>query len=414
MARIMTAVVALLGGIVLAAAMPELPERLRQLAGLPMTQSAAARAVPAPSAAVDSHGHAAGAHGAEGQITMTPEQIAAASIQVATVGSGMLINRVAVPGTVSANADRLARVTARVGGTIVEVRKRLGETVAAGDVLAMIESRDIADAKGEFLTATRAANLANLTFARESRLWEKRISPEQDFLQARDADEDARVRLDIARQRLSILGLSDTEIVDLPRHPVAALRRLPLRAPIAGRVIAHVAVLGAAIAADAELFSIADLTTVWVEMAIPPRDLAMARNGLRVNIVGEGDVRGTGKIMFLSPVLDAETRSARAVAEIDNTDGVWRPGAFVTAHLTTNEQAVDILIPRSAVQEFEGERIVFVRTTDGFMKREIVSGREDAAALEVVFGLDVGDEIAVGNAFVLRAELSKSEATHNH
>lgn len=412
MARVLIAALAVLAGVALAAIMPELPAKLRQLAGLSVPTGVAAQAAVAPAGRADSHG--ADTHAAEGKIAMTAEQITAANIQVAMVGGGVLVSRVAVPGVLSANADRLARVTARVGGTIAEVRKRLGEPVAAGDVLAVIESRDIADAKGEFLTASRAAHLASVTFARESRLWTQRISPEQDFLQARGADEEARVRLDLARQRLSTLGLSDAEIVDLPRQPVAALRRLELRAPIAGRVIARAAVLGAAVAADTELFSVADLTTVWVEMAIPPRDLLMAREGQRVSITGEGDARGDGKIVFLSPVLDAETRSARAVAEIDNADGAWRPGAFVTAQLATDEQAVDILIPRSAVQELEGERVVFVRTAEGFEKREVAFGREDAAALEVIFGLDTGAEIAVGNAFVLRAELGKSEATHNH
>jgi cobalt-zinc-cadmium efflux system membrane fusion protein len=136
------------------------------------------------------------------------------------------------------------------------------DTLAAGDGLAIIESREIADAKGEFLAASRAANLANVTLTRETRLWKQRVSAEQDFLQARAAAEEATIRLDLARQRLSALGLAGNEIAALAAQPVAALRRLELRAPIAGRVIARAAVQGAAVAADAELFSVADLTTL--------------------------------------------------------------------------------------------------------------------------------------------------------
>ena len=407
MARLVLATFAVAAGIVFAAAVPSVPRELRALAGLSAPTEAAARErKPDP--------HGGGVHADEGKIAMTAIRVEAAGIQVARIGGGVLISGVTVPGVLSANADRLARVTARIGGTVAGVRARLGERVAAGDVLAVIESREIADAKGEFLTAGRAASLTKLTLDREARLWKQRISAEQDYLQARAASEEAGVRFDLARQRLSSLGLSDPEIADLPRQPAAMLRRLELRAPIAGRVVARTAVLGGAVSADAELFSVADLTTVWVEMAIPPADLRQTREGQKVTIADEGSARGEGNVVFLNPILNTETRSARAVAEIANPDGIWRPGAFVTARLATDEQPVDVLVPRDAVQEIEGEKVVFVRIPDGFEKREIATGREDAVAFEVIFGLEAGVEIAVGNAFVLRAELGKSEATHSH
>ena len=290
----------------------------------------------------------------------------------------------------------------------------LGEEVRRGDVLAVLESREVADAKGEFLAATRSAALAETTLAREARLWQQRISAQQEFLQARTAAEEARIKVDLGRARLAALGLSEAEISALPRQPAAALRRLELRAPMAGRVTARNAVLGASVAADAEVFAVADLSVLWVEMAVPPRELPMARQGGTVMITGEGDARTEGRIVFLSPVLDPETRSARAVAEIPNPDNAWRAGGFVTAHLATAEQAVEVLVPRDAVQEVEGKQVVFVRTEEGFETREVAFGREDANGYEVVFGLDAGTEIATGNAFVLRAELSKSEAGHAH
>lgn len=416
MTRFAVPVLAVLAGLALAAAVPSIPLTARRLAGLPVVPAAEAARQAAAAPATDAHGHGAGAHdeAEEGKIAMTAEQVDAAGIQVAPVGSGVLVSRVAVPGVLAASQDRLARVTARVGGTVAEVRKGLGEQVARGDVLVVIESREIADAKGEFLAASRTAALAETTLAREARLWKQRISAEQDFLQARGSAEEARIRVDLARQKLSALGLSDAEVAGLPRQPVAALRRLEVRAPIAGQVTARAAVLGAAVGGDAELFTVADLSALWVEMAIPPRDLPMARQGQSVTVSGEGDAKGAGRIVFLSPLLDPETRSARAVAELDNAEGLWRPGAFVTANLATAEQAVDVVVPRDAVQEVEGAKVVFVRTPEGFEKREVALGREDAAGFEAIFGLDAGTEIAVGNAFALKAELGKSEAGHSH
>lgn len=220
--------------------------------------------------------------------------------------------------------------------------------------------------------------------------------------------------MNLARQKLSTLGLTDAEVAGLPRQPLALLSRLEVRAPIAGQVTARAAVLGAAVAGDAELFSVADLSSLWVEMTIPPRDLPMARQGQAVSVTGEHDMKGEARIVFLSPLLDADTRSARAVASLVNVYGQWRPGAFVTAYLATAEQPVAVLVPRDAVQEIGGEKVVFVRTPEGFEKREVALGREDASAYEAIFGLDAGTEVVVGNAFALKAELGKDEASHGH
>ena len=416
MTRYAMPALAALAGFALAVAVPSIPQTVRRLAGLPAAPAAEASLTPTPPPRAAGHGHGTGddRHAGEGKIAMTAEQVAAAGIQVAAVGAGTLISRVSVPGVLAANQDRMARVTARVGGTVAEVRKGLGDHVTKGEVLVIIESREIADAKGEFLATSRAAALVENTLVREARLWKQRISAEQDFLRARASAEEARIRVDLARQKLSALGLADAEVAGLPGQPVAALRRLEVRAPIAGQVTARAAVLGAAVGGDAELFTVADLSTLWVEMAIPPRDLPLARQGQAVIVTGEGDARGQGRVVFLSPLLDPETRSARAVAELGNPDGVWRPGAFVTASLATAEQPVNVLVPRDAVQEVEKEKVVFVRTPEGFEKRAVALGREDGASHEVIFGLDAGTGIAVGNAFTLKAELGKSEASHDH
>lgn len=409
---------AAVGGLALAVAFPSIPQTARSLLGMsPLPAGAARAAAPAAPAAPgdDGHGHAPGAdHGEEGHIRMTAEQVEAAGLRVAAAAPGVLVTRTAVPGVLAASQDRQARVTARLGGIVAEVRKALGEEVARGDVLAVLESREAADAKGEFLAAMRTAALAETTLARETRLWRQRVSAEQEFLQARTTAEEARIRVDLGRARLAALGLSEDEVTALARQPAATLRRLELRAPMAGRVTARNAVLGASVAADAEVFAVADLSVLWVELTIPPRDLPMARQGQTVLVTGEGDARTEGKIIFLSPILDPDTRSARAVAEIPNGDGTWRPGGFVTAHLSTGEQRVDVLVPRDAVQEVEGKKVVFVRNEKGFELREVEVGREDAASFEIIFGLDAGTEIAVANAFSLRAELSKSEAGHAH
>ena len=405
-----------LGATVLA---PGVPASLRSALGLttpPVQAVAPARA--AEPAAGRGHAHSPGEdHGdeaVEGTVRMTEEQVAAAGIEVAEAGPGTVARRVSLPGTVAANADRLAHVPARVAGIVTALNRRLGDTVAAGEVLAVVESAEIATAKGDYLAALRTTELARVTFEREQRLWQRRISAEQDFLKARTDWQEAQIRLDLARQKLAAIGLSQAEVEALPRQPIEALRRQEVRAPIAGRITARPKMLGDAVSAEAEVYTVADLSVVWVEMAVPPGDLSVVREGMAVRIRGEGEARDEGRIVFLSPVLDPETRSARAVVEVPNPDGAFRPGGFVTAEIATEERRVDVLVPRAAVQRIGEESVVFVRTPEGFGKREVVLGRGDQEGVEVVFGLDPGERYAVANSFVLKAELGKAEAEHSH
>ncbi len=388
------------------------------LARAPAGEGASAGARQGGSAEAGHAGHRHGAGGeeahAEGVITMDEARIEAAGIRVASVEGGVLRRGVVVPGTIVASADRLVRAPARIAGTVVEVPRQLGDTINAGDVLAVLESREMAEAKAEYLAAARAEQLSRTTFERERRLWERRISAEQEFLRARSEAESARIRLDLAAQKLGALGLRPEEIAALPNQPVADLPRREVRSPIAGRVIERRVDRGASVSAETEMFVVADLSVVWVEMMVPAADLSFVREGQKVTLATGGSDGAEGRVMFVSPVLDNETRAARVVAELTNPDGQRRPGSFVTATIATEEQRVEILVPREAIQQIDGETVVFVRTSEGFEKREVVLGRQDERAAEVVFGLDAGDQIAVANTFVLKAELGKSEASHSH
>ncbi len=114
-----------------------------------------------------------------------------------------------------------------------------------------------------------------------------------------------------------------------------------------------------------------------------------------------------GKIVFVSPLVDKDTRTARVVAEIDNPDRSWRPGSFVTAAIALNERTVPVVIPTTAIQKIGGQQIVFVRTKEGFEKRNIVTGQKEDQSVGIVSGLTAGEIIAVSNTFSLKAGLSK-------
>jgi multidrug efflux pump subunit AcrA (membrane-fusion protein) len=166
---------------------------------------------------------------------------------VAAAQSGSLSQRIVVPGTVTPDASRIARVAVKLSGTVAELRKNLGDTVAKDEVIGILESREVADAKSEFLAARLTNELQQDLSERDKVLWEKRAGPEQQYLRSRNLASLAKTRLNIARQKLFALGLTEEEIDSLPDEPEHLLQRQEIRSPIAGQVAERKVDLGAAV-----------------------------------------------------------------------------------------------------------------------------------------------------------------------
>jgi cobalt-zinc-cadmium efflux system membrane fusion protein len=350
----------------------------------------------------------------EGLIKLSAAQIETAGIEMAPVMSGKLAKEVAVPGRIAINADAQAKIVPKLSGTAARIEKQLGDQVKKGDLLAALESREMADAKADYLASWRAEELARSIYEREERLWTQKVTAEQDYLTAKNGHQAAKIKLDLAHQRLHTIGLSDDEIKALPKaDDEAQYRFYEIRSPIDGSVTARDIVLGQMVGTDREIFTIADVSKVWVEMAIPPGDLSFAKQGQEVRIEA-GQEKGTARIIALSPLIDPETRSARAIAELDNSGSVWRLGDYVNARLMSGEQEVSLIVPIAAIQTIDGKKVVFVSEGGGFRARPVTTGREDSISAEVLSGLEFGETIATSNTFTLKAELGKSEAEHEH
>jgi len=403
--RLSIAIVVFAAGVLAASLFPGLSDSLRRAVGL-STPSVRADANEHPSAKAQ-------ASDEKQSIKLTEEQIAAARIELVTAQAGTLVRRLTVPGTIVPHADRLAHVSVKLMATVGELRKKLGDPVAKDEVVAILESREVADAKSEYLANKLTSELNQDLAERDKALWEKRFAPEQQYLRSRNLAATSRVRFDIARQKLLALGLTEKEIAALPDEPEALLRLQEVRAPMAGRVVERKVDLGTAVGRDnleTELFVIADLDRVWVELAVSPADLPLVREGQNVVItVRAAKEKAEGKIVFISPLLDKDTRSARVVAEIGNGEGIWRPGSFVTAAIAVDEQAARVVVPSSAVQSFGSDKVVFVRSADGFEKRPVGLGRNDSRLTEIVSGLQAGEVVAAANAFLLKAEMLKGQ-----
>jgi cobalt-zinc-cadmium efflux system membrane fusion protein len=295
------------------------------------------------------------------------------------------------------------------------VLKQLGDRVRAGEVMAVIDSRELADVKSAYLNARDRVPLAEVTFRREEDLWKKKISPEQEYLEAKRALAEARIELRAAEHKLRALGLTEADLHRLPTQADGTLTRYPITAPFDGSVIEKHVTLGAVVKDDTVAYVIADLLSVWVQVSVYAKDLPLVRQGQPVRIaVGDGIPDAQGSIAYVAPVVDEQTRTALARAVLPNPNGTWRPGLFVTAMIEVGATDVPLLISKEAVQTVEGKATVFVQTPKGFEARPVTLGRANETHVEVLTGLEPGERYAVSDTFILKAELAKGEATHQH
>jgi cobalt-zinc-cadmium efflux system membrane fusion protein len=365
----------------------------------------------------DPHGHGEDAHGhddAEKIVRLPAARAQQLGIEVAVAGAGSLQTSLTLPGTVALNTDRMVHVVSRIPGIVQAIRKLLGDQVRAGEVMAVIDSRELADTKAAYLAARERVSLAETTFTREKDLWEKKISPEEDYLKAKQALVEARIELQVATQKLHALGFAEASVQQLAGRANISLTRYEVVAPLAGTVIEKHIAVGEMLREDTEAFVVADLRTVWVDINLSVKDLPLVRQGQRVVIAAHTTMRAEGTVSYISPVVSDETRTVLTRVVLPNPDGRWRPGLFVTATLTASDTPVAVLVPKTAVQTIDGQPTVFVQTPEGFAPRPVTLGRADETHVELTAGLQAGERYAATETFVLKADLGKETGSHDH
>lgn len=329
-------------------------------------------------------------------VTLTSQQIVDAGIEVGRPTTGGVAGALEVPALVQGDPQSVQVVSATLGGRVVLLTRNLGQPVRQGDTVAIIESREAASLNAEVEAAGARSALAQSNLRREQRLFAERVSPEQDLIAARTAATEASIALRLARQQLSATGGGG-----------GALNRVAIRAPISGQVIARPATLGQTVAADAELYRVANLSRVTIVASLGPADAGKVRPGTRVEVTAAGR-RQEGRVTFVSPVLDESTRLVQVIATLDNGGGTWRVGEPVTASILLPASGDrSIAVPSTAVQTVENRTVVFVRTPTGFKATPVTTGRRNGDLVIIIAGLTGAERIATTNSFTLKAELGK-------
>lgn len=282
------------------------------------------------------HGHDEHEHGKEGHVELSAEARKNANLKIEEAAGAKIQTLLPLYGKIASNEEALAHVQPRFPGVVKEVRKRLGDAVTKGDLLAVVESND-------------------------------------------------------------------------------SLRSYDIKSEVTGTVIQKDITLGEFVKNEDTIYTIADLSTVWVDLVVFREDFKKLKVGQPVEIhPGAGEEAIQNKVAYISPFGTEGTQSMLARCVVPNPNGDLRPGLFVTAEISTGETDAPVAVKLAAIQTLKEKTVVFVEEGDAFEAREVELGARDNTHVEVLSGLLPGDKYVSDNSFILKAELGKEEAEHEH
>lgn len=337
--------------------------------------------------------------GPSGFVEMTPARLAAAGIQTARIETGSLGAEIIAQATVAAPPEGQALVTARADGAVTRINKRLGDAVAAGETVALLESREAAGFVAERNAAAARARAARAAAARERRLFNAKITARQDLEAADAARAEAEAELQRTQAAVAAAGVTGNG------------RYLAVRSPISGRITEVNTQLGAYVSAGAELFHVADPRRVQIDAAVAAADAQRIRPGDRavVELPSGGTVDAV--VRSSTPSLSAESRTATVVLQPMGTPAALTQGQAVRVRIVPRGSVTTsaIVLPEEAVQQVEGRDSVFVQREGGFQAVTVTVGQRTAGRVEIVEGLRPGQIVVTRGAFVLKSQLEASE-----
>nr|WP_279342513.1 efflux RND transporter periplasmic adaptor subunit [Geotalea sp. SG265] len=353
-------------------------------------------------------------HGEEGKVKMPAEVQKQNGVVVAPAKKQRLNGVVSATGKIEANADRIAHVSPRIPGKIVTVRSSLGDSVAAGQVLAIIDSVELGEALSRYRQSKTKLALAQSNMERIKALVEKKIAARKDILLAETDYKTAQTELHADEERLSLYGVNLAEQKgDSHKKPL-----LPVRSPISGVITEKHAIVGELADPSKSLYTVADLSSIWVLVDINEKDLAKIQRGqgAAVSVGAFPDLKLKGRITHIADLVDPNTRTVKARVEVPNSGRKLKPEMFATVDLSIAADAPPVLaVPEEAIQELDGKKVVFVPEEETeFVPRPVETGRTAGGLVEIVAGLKEGEKFAVKGAFILKSELKKGEMKDEH
>ena len=432
-------------------------------------------------------------------VRLSPAQLEASGVIIEPLGGGEIASHIDLPAEIGLNQDSVLHVTPRVWGIVAQVNQYLGDEVNEGDLLAVIESPELGEAKIEFLGQIQSKNnldvelarqetiskntesllailrqeptpselrkqadglrigmnkgrllsaytqmkTGSVNYAREKELNTKGLSTEADFLLSQEmfysaqaeymsvfediefsyqlalqeAKQEARIAassVDNAKRKLYLLGLTKDDVERVENEPNENIVWYELVSPGSGQIITKHLTPGERVGTDVPVYTISDLNSVWLNISVYSQYASLIKQGQQVSVIA-GDRIATGVVEYIGAVITESSRTANARVVLNNQDRAWRPGEFVTVQIQTEKANVQRVVPIDAIQSFEGHDVVFVQHDDEIMPVQIEIGRRNDDYAELLNSdIAIGSNIVVKNSFLIKAELGKSAAGHDH
>ena len=330
------------------------------------------------------------------EVKIPAAYLAAANIAVERVASAAVGAEILAPATVAAVLGSEAVIVSRAAGAVQRIQRRLGDSVRAGDVLAVVDSPDAAAMAAERKVAQAKADLARKTYEREASLFQQGVTPRQEMEAAKSALEVAQAEA----QRAATVAQS--------AHLASDGRSVAVVSPIAGKITAQSVTLGAFVAPQAELFRVAGTGAVQVEAAVTAADTNRIATGSDATIVLANGSPLPARVQAVTPTVTGSARAATVVVVPAQPTDRLVVGEGVQVRLrTAASDAASLSVPEDAVQNLDGRDVLFVRTQEGFRPRPVLVGTRSGGSAQILSGVQPGEQVATRNAFLVKAEMNK-------
>lgn len=353
-----------------------------------------------------------------GMVKLEPS-VADALVETASVESMSRTSTLRLTGQVQLDQTRVVDVVPTGGGQVKRVFKLLGQDVAEGDVLAVIHSSDLGEAKAQFLEVQARVELANSTFEQEKDLYEKKIGSKADYLGALNELKAAKAHYAASERRLRLFGLGAEQIYAVSdERENGQFAELVLRAPQAGTIIAQNVSTGALVDTTQSLYTIADLSNVWVWFDVYERDLAALHEHIsqgetitaKLHVKAFESEQFDAVIDLIGSEVDDHTRTIKVRAQVKNPQRKLKPGMFAEAEISFSLEGTVAVVPSSAVVSDEGKTFVFEHLQDNlWVRRDVQLGRNLGALVEILDGIPNGATVISHGAFMLKSDILREK-----
>ncbi|RKG49614.1 efflux RND transporter periplasmic adaptor subunit [Acinetobacter cumulans] len=350
-------------------------------------------------------------HAEEGELQLTAQQMVEQGIKMATAENGLVENIIQLPGKLAVNTDQQAHISPNFSGHVEQVNVALGQTVQKGQTLAVLSVPELIDQQANLRMAEANLDLARQDYQREQKLWSQGISAKQDFQRAENAYRQAQISVQSTQSRLQALGANSGQN-----------GRFIIRAPIAGVISQKDIVVGENVQLADQLFTIEQLKDLWLEFNLTHQYSAQLQKGQNVSFkINGSDQLYSAEVQSLTSQADVQTGRLVVRAKIKQQSAELRPNVMVNVLLEDSGTKNALRVQKSAVQSIEGKDSIFIVESEQkgqvhlkVQALKLGQASSDGQWLEVISGLEAGQKYISQGSFLLKSELEKDEAGHEH